>query len=173
MRPGLVYGQGSPLWIERVARLLYEHRLGDLGDLGDGWCNLVHVRDVARATISAMLMSDPGGAIANLVAPEPPTWNQYIRFLAHELDVAPLTRVSSFRLAAETTIVAPVLASPCSGKSLETGIRDTAANDQKPRSSFFKTRSLRYKSRRTTIGRAFTSWREGVREATQSIIWRQ
>ena len=37
LRPALVYGRGSALWSERVARLLRAGRLGDLGAAGDGF----------------------------------------------------------------------------------------------------------------------------------------
>ena len=58
LRPGIVYGPGSPWWSDRIARLLVARRLGDLGARGDGWCNLVHVDDVARAAVSALRMPE-------------------------------------------------------------------------------------------------------------------
>ena len=53
LRPGCVFGPGSEQWSIRIARLLLERRLGDLGAAGDGFCNLVHVGDVVMAILRA------------------------------------------------------------------------------------------------------------------------
>lgn len=46
LRPGCVYGNSSPQWTLRIEKLLRAHRLGDLGAIGDGSTNLVHVNDL-------------------------------------------------------------------------------------------------------------------------------
>ena len=38
LRPGCIHGPGSPQWTGRIGRLLQAHRIGDLGEAGDGAC---------------------------------------------------------------------------------------------------------------------------------------
>ncbi len=107
LRPGLVHGPGSELWTLRIARLLAAGRLGDLGPRGTGLCNLVHVRDVADAAVAACIAPDVAGRTFNLVAPDPPEWNAYLRDFAVALDV-PVKRISSLRLRVERIAAYPL-----------------------------------------------------------------
>lgn len=119
LRPGLIHGPGSLLWSERIARLLYRHRLGDLGKRGEGTCNLVHVRDVARAAIAALTQPGIDGDAFNLADPAPPTWNEYFAFFARELGAVPVSSISGWELSIERQVFAPVL------RLLEMGCRKT------------------------------------------------
>ena len=102
LRPGCVVGPGSPLWTTRVARWLQAGHLGDLGAQGDGWSNLVHVRDVAQAVVQTtawLHTTEPTTCLAcNLAAPDAPRWNTYFADAAARLGVAPLPRLSARRL---------------------------------------------------------------------------
>lgn len=109
LRPGCVYGAGSPQWSERIAHLLIARRVGDLGAAGDGYCNLVHVDDVAAAVLQSLRRSQAEGCCYNLAMPEPPTWNEYFARFARVLGAVPLRRVSARRLQVESRVLAPVL----------------------------------------------------------------
>ncbi len=109
LRPGVVYGPGSPWWSERIARLLVERRLGDLGEQGRGVCNLVHVDDVAAAVVRAAELPGAGGQAYNLGDPSPPTWNGYFEQYARALGAAPVRQISRTRLAAELYLFGPPL----------------------------------------------------------------
>ena len=50
LRPGIVYGRGDDLWVERPAAALRAGALGHLGPGGDGIAALIHISDVAAAT---------------------------------------------------------------------------------------------------------------------------
>jgi 2-alkyl-3-oxoalkanoate reductase len=108
-RPGCVYGPSSPQWSERFAQFLRAHRLGDLGPAGDGYCNLVHVDDVAAAIVRALQDPQTDGRIYNLSIPNPPTWNEYLVRYARALRAVPVRRISGRRLKLETKILAPPL----------------------------------------------------------------
>jgi nucleoside-diphosphate-sugar epimerase len=105
LRPGIVYGGGSPQWTQRIATLLRQHRLGDLGPLGDGYCNLVHVTDVARAVESGLKLGR--GGCFNLSLREPPTWNQYFVRFGVALRYVPVARLGARRMKLETKLLAP------------------------------------------------------------------
>jgi len=109
LRPGIVYGPAGPQWSVRIAEWLTSHRIGDLGAAGDGYCNLVHVDDVAEAALLALRKPDAGGQAYNLSMADPPTWNAYFERYAKRLGAVPITRISARRLRIETKLVGPPL----------------------------------------------------------------
>ena len=109
LRPGCVYGPGSTQWSERVARWLVEHRLGDIGASGDGFCNLVHVDDVVAAILRSLQRQDVEGHAFNLSLPDPPTWNQYLVAYGLALGATPIGRIGERRLKFETKVLSPLL----------------------------------------------------------------
>jgi len=108
LRPGIVYGPGSWLWSGRIGEWLEAQRLGDLGSAGLGYCNLVHVDDVAQAVLVALRLPGIEGEAFNLSLPTPPTWNEYFRLYAAALG-ADFVSISRLRLKAELYVFAPPL----------------------------------------------------------------
>jgi nucleoside-diphosphate-sugar epimerase len=108
-RPGCVFGPRSEQWSVRMARLLLARRLGDLGAAGDGYCNLVHVADVAEAVARALKDGQVAGSVFNLSSPEPPTWNEFLIRYATALRAVPVRRISRRRLKIEAKLLAPPL----------------------------------------------------------------
>ncbi|WP_020648760.1 NAD-dependent epimerase/dehydratase family protein [Solimonas variicoloris] len=119
LRPGCVYGPGSLQWSVRIAQLLRERRLGDLGAAGDGCCNLVHVDDVVAAVRQALYRDGVAGRTFNLslADAELPTWNEYFVEFARRLGAVPVARIAARRLPFETQLLAPLL------KLAELGLR--------------------------------------------------
>jgi nucleoside-diphosphate-sugar epimerase len=108
-RPGCVFGPRSEQWSIRFARLLLARRLGDLGAAGDGFCNLVHVGDVALAIVRALENPGVDGRVFNLSTPEPPTWNEFLVKYGTALNAVPVRRISRRRLRIEGKLLAPPL----------------------------------------------------------------
>lgn len=98
LRPGCVYGRGSPQWSVDIARLLRARRLGDIGAWGEHSSNLVHIEDVAAAVLDVLHGPARHGPF-NLAMPQAPSWNEYFRAYAEVLGVAPLRRVGPACLA--------------------------------------------------------------------------
>ncbi len=111
LRPGCVAGPGSDLWVGRIGRLLQARRLGDLGEAGDGWSNLVHIDDVCQAVLAALRGTDarPGVRTYNLAAPDSPRWNEYFVDLALAIGATPVRRLSSRRLRLDAMLAGPPL----------------------------------------------------------------
>jgi nucleoside-diphosphate-sugar epimerase len=109
LRPGIVYGPGSRQWTERIGGWLMAHRVGDLGALGDGICNLVYVDDVVAAVSQSLRLSPAIGQVFNLAMSEPPTWNEYLIGFARALGAVPVSRIGGRRLKIETKLLAPPL----------------------------------------------------------------
>lgn len=109
LRPGIVYGPGSPLWSEYIGRLLVAGRLGDLGSDGEGICNLAYIEDVVTAVKHALALPGIAGGAFNIAGAGAPTWNEYFRLYAGALGAPAVRRVSRLRLAAELRVIAPAL----------------------------------------------------------------
>jgi nucleoside-diphosphate-sugar epimerase len=108
LRPGIVYGPESPIWSGRIGRWLRQKRLGDLGSVGCGYCNLVHVDDVVEAVARALRMPGIEGEAFNLSLPSPPTWNDYFGQFAAALGIKAVP-ISHARLLLERYVLAPPL----------------------------------------------------------------
>lgn len=111
LRPGIVYGPGSEPWVGRIGRLLRDRRIGDLGDAGDGACELVTVGDVAAAIVAAMRTPEAAGLALDLgAAGVAGTWNDYLVRLGCALGTVPVRRVTARRLRAEAMLARPLQA---------------------------------------------------------------
>ncbi len=108
-RPGCVFSARSPQWGVRMARLLLTRRLGDLGASGDGYCNLVHVSDVAQAVARSLQMREIDGGVFNLSTPNPPTWNEFLTQFAIALGAVPVERITARRQMLESKLLAAPL----------------------------------------------------------------
>ena len=73
LRPALIHGPGSRQWTDRIARLLQQRRLGDLGAAGDGFCNLIYIDDVIGAAIAGLTRPEAAKRQFNLAEPSPPS----------------------------------------------------------------------------------------------------
>jgi nucleoside-diphosphate-sugar epimerase len=109
LRPGCIYGGGSPQWTERFVRLLSQRRLGDLGAVGDAPANLVHLQDVVAAIMAALRLRGPGVRTFNLAQRDGPDWNTYLVGLARALKAVPVRRIPTWELTLETKVLAPLL----------------------------------------------------------------
>lgn len=108
-RPGCVWGPGSQLWVGRIGRWLRAGRLGDLGEAGDGWSNLVHVDDVCNAIIQALRAPAAAGEVHtyNLCAPDSPRWNEYFVDLGVAIGATPVRRIHPLQLKLDGWLLGP------------------------------------------------------------------
>lgn len=109
LRPGCIYGPGSQQWSGRIARLLQQRRLGDLGVAGDGYSNLVHVDDVVAAILAGLRVASAAGSAYNLAANPNPRWNEYFVALGKALGAVPVRRIPRRQFRLETKLLAPGL----------------------------------------------------------------
>ncbi len=111
LRPGCVSGPGSKLWVGRIGRWLQAGRLGDLGEQGDGWSNLVHVDDVCQAIINSLLADYDLGRcpVYNLSSADSPRWNRYFVDLALAIQATPVTKIGRRQLLLDAYLVSPPL----------------------------------------------------------------
>jgi 2-alkyl-3-oxoalkanoate reductase len=109
LRPGVEYGPACAVWSGRVARWLRAHRLGDLGEFGDGTCNLVYIDDLVSVVRLALLAPGIDGAVFNVAAGGGITWNDYFTAFAIALGAVPVRRIGRHRLLLETRVAAPAL----------------------------------------------------------------
>jgi len=89
LRPGIVTGSGSSLWVRDLAARIAQGGASDFGAAGMGWCEPIHWRDLCTA-IAAVLALPPQGAKAgvfNVSGAERITWNDYMTRLAQALNL--------------------------------------------------------------------------------------
>lgn len=107
LRPTCVFGPGSAQWTTRLARLLQAGRLGDLGTIGDGRCNLAFIDDVVGAIAAALDAPEVSGQVFNISSSAELTWNQFLMAFGTALRATPIRRVPVRTLKIETKILAP------------------------------------------------------------------
>ncbi len=108
LRPGIVMAPGGQQWAGRLCRLLRARRLGDLGQAGDGFCNLIDARDVGTAVVAALRSPGAVGAAFNLGTPAPPRWNDVLVRLGRAIGAVPVPRIGAPRLAMEARLAVPL-----------------------------------------------------------------
>jgi nucleoside-diphosphate-sugar epimerase len=96
LRPAIVYGPGSLMWILRPAQRLLSGRWRGLGDAGRGTCNAVHVDDVASACLAALRApaNTGNGAAFNIAGPDTIDWAGWYARLAAALGCPALRDLS-------------------------------------------------------------------------------
>ncbi len=111
LRPGCIHGPGSSQWVSGIIKLLQDHRLGNLGEAGNGWSNLVHVDDVVKAIgLSLEFPLNTGDLLCfNLAAPDSPSWNEYFIDLAHYMGIKPVKRIHSIQLKLDSLVLNPAI----------------------------------------------------------------
>jgi nucleoside-diphosphate-sugar epimerase len=106
LRPGAEYGPECAHWSGRIAHLLRSRRLGDLGDAGDGVCNLTYIDDLIAAILAALEVEGIRGESFNIALDHKLTWNEYFVAFARALGAVPVKRISRRRLKLETKVLA-------------------------------------------------------------------
>lgn len=98
LRPGIVYGARSRLWVDRMIERIRAGAWDDFGPAGEGTAPLLHVDDLVDLTVIAVRRLTDGTAESwapvttlDLVGPEPPSWNAYFAALAARIGAPPLT----------------------------------------------------------------------------------
>ncbi len=110
LRPAIVYGPGSVLWVARLAERIRSGRWGEFGAAGEGTCNPVHVIDVVSALKLALTRPDIGGSVFNISGTETMTWNEWFRRMAEAIASPRLRPVSPGALWARSLASLPVKA---------------------------------------------------------------
>lgn len=113
LRPGIVYGAGSTLWVDKIIQRIRWGAWGTLGSSGDGLAALVHVDDVAEIIVTACARlaeapaTLPAVSVMNVVGPDTPTWNQYFQTLAAADGQATLREIAPRMLAFRSIAAVP------------------------------------------------------------------
>jgi len=143
LRPAIVYGARSEIWVGKMARRIASGAWGTLGAAGEGLCNLVHVEDVAAAALAAAVRPLSGGLAYNLSGPEVITWNVWFQHLTDAMGHGTLPEIGpaqqrarmlsglGLRVAARllpplrASLAPPILVRPGPGEAAIFGLRAT------------------------------------------------
>jgi UDP-glucose 4-epimerase len=108
MRPSIIYGPFSSRWTMLYSLRLKSGRWKQLGALGQGKCNLVHVHDIARYAISAVRQEGVAGEIFNINGPEVVTWNDYLERFNHQLGLPAIASQTTRRTRVKVGAMGPI-----------------------------------------------------------------
>jgi nucleoside-diphosphate-sugar epimerase len=108
LRPAIIYGPFAAQWTVLYAARLRSRRWRDLGPLGDGKCNLVHVHDVVRYALAALHQPEVAGEEFNINGPDIVTWNEYARRFNAALGLPPLADRGVAKSRATTALTKPI-----------------------------------------------------------------
>jgi nucleoside-diphosphate-sugar epimerase len=108
LRPSIIYGPFSARWTMLYALRLKSGRWRQLGSLGEGKCNLVHVHDVVRYAIAAVREESVSGEIFNVNGPEIVTWNDYLERFNHQLGMSAMQSQSTGRTCIKMEVMRPL-----------------------------------------------------------------
>ncbi len=108
LRPAVVYGPGSALWVTTLARRIRSGRWGTFGSAGEGTCNLVHVLDVVASIRQALARPGIAGAAYNISGAEPMTWNEWFTRMAQALGAPSLRPLSPLQIRARSLSALPL-----------------------------------------------------------------
>lgn len=98
LRPGIVYGAQSHLWIGKLSQRIQAGVWGDFGKAGQGPATLIHIDDLTAVTAASVdyLLGDQKALIAvDVVGPQVPTWNEYFHALAAHVSQKPLPNIGA------------------------------------------------------------------------------
>ncbi|WP_020179873.1 NAD(P)-dependent oxidoreductase [Methylopila sp. M107] len=116
LRPGVVYGRDSVLWVGKMLERIRIGALRDLGEAASAPAPLVHVDDLAQAILlAARNVSGPipgmaSAAAINIVGPETPSWRDYFAALAAQAGAPPLRPAGAVEQAFARTLAFPAKA---------------------------------------------------------------
>ncbi len=94
LRPTIIYGPNSPLWVTDLERRIRSGYWGDFGSAAAGSCNLVHVDDVASAVAAALVARAATGHVFNINGPECISWNNWFQRVADLIGYGPLRHIA-------------------------------------------------------------------------------
>jgi len=97
LRPSIIYGPFSKMWIIRFAKRLQSGRLGIFKGYGEGYCNLIYIDDLVQGIWLAANHDAAIGEAFNMNGPEIITWNEYFRRLNAALHLPDLPEISPLR----------------------------------------------------------------------------
>ena len=110
LRPAIIHGAGSTLWVGRMAERIRAGRWGSFGAAGEGCCNLVHVSDVAEAVAAALSAPGAAGRAFNVNGPEAISWNAWFERLAAAMGAPPLRAIPPAAIRARALLSLPLKA---------------------------------------------------------------
>lgn len=108
LRPSIVYGPYSKLWVTKLAERLRSGRWGTLRQIGEGLCNLVYVQDLINAAFICLTSEKATGQAFNISGSEVITWNEYFRRFNAALGLPPLHEIKAERARMRSLLMLPL-----------------------------------------------------------------
>lgn len=108
LRPAIIYGPYSTLWTLRFAERLKTGHLANLGEKGDGKCNLIYINDLVDAIFKVIPNNGSDNREYNIVGDDIITWNEYFEKLANEMGIDQLQTQNSLLITTKNMVLNPI-----------------------------------------------------------------
>lgn len=108
LRPTIVYGPHSDLWVSAYARRFFEGSWLLSRDACQGRCNLLYVDDLVQACILSLEAEGVEGLAFNVNGPDVVSWQAYFDRLNHAFGYPPLPQPNRLRSRGAAAVTDPV-----------------------------------------------------------------
>ncbi|MBM2839813.1 MAG: Dihydrokaempferol 4-reductase [Bacteroidetes bacterium] len=108
LRPTIVYGPYSKLWISKFAERLGSGKWGIFKETGDGICNFVYVQDLIQAIFRSLKSDRAVGQAFNINGADMITWNEFFRRFNTALNLPPLREIEPGKARLRSKIMSPI-----------------------------------------------------------------
>ena len=107
LRPAIIYGPYSKLWTLRFAERLKTGHLKNLGEKGEGKCNLIYINDLVDTIFKVIPNNTSDNNAYNIVGDDIITWNDYFGKLAKEIGIDNLESQNYLYLSIKNIVLDP------------------------------------------------------------------
>jgi nucleoside-diphosphate-sugar epimerase len=108
LRPSVIYGPFSKLWISKFAERLQSGQWGIFKEVGDGQCNLIYIQDLIKGILLSMNSDKALGQVFNMNGSDIISWNDYFQRFNDALHLPPLQIISSTKAKGTSEFMAPI-----------------------------------------------------------------
>lgn len=108
LRPAIIYGPYSKLWTLRFAERLKTGHLANLGEKGEGKCNLIYINDLVGAIFKVIPNNGSDNKAYNIIGNEIITWNEYFVKLSSNLGIENIETQNSIIISIKNLFLNPL-----------------------------------------------------------------
>jgi nucleoside-diphosphate-sugar epimerase len=108
LRPSVIYGPYSKLWISKFAERLQSGQWGIFDEMGDGRCNLIYIQDLIKGILLSLDSDKAVGQAFNMNGSDNISWNDYFQRFNEALQLPPLLTMSPAKVKGTSGFMAPI-----------------------------------------------------------------
>jgi nucleoside-diphosphate-sugar epimerase len=108
LRPSVIYGPYSKLWVSKFAERLQSGQWGIFKGMGDGQCNLIYIQDLINGILLTLNSDKAVGQVFNMNGSDDVSWNDYFQRFNEALRLPPLQIISPTKVKGTSELMTPI-----------------------------------------------------------------